>query len=703
MRKIKQMNGMMMKQKAGWARERAAWWAKLGAGLVVALLLVGCEDEPPAGAGEGCDAGRGGDACEGGLTCQPDAAGANICQRELGGECTPGTAPTYCLLNSTCIASATDPAKGSCLVEAGNACDATATNSFCAPQTACTAADGGEAKCLVEPGGPCDLAAAEPGCGRDFACLAKEDGEGACLIPAGGACDGAAAEAHCETGTGCVDDGAGQTACLIPLGGGCDTAAPHCVPASECFEIPAEEGQAGAEAQAECRIPRGGACDEAAPDPFCAPALMCATLEAGDHACHPHVYIKGTVHDALSDEAIEGAHVIARNEEQVAVTDVAVSDAEGKYQLELPTVRDAAGKPLDFAYTLRGAAMQYAVFPGGLRSALPIFGSEATEQDEAWVIEGALTQIALLPLEDQTKERFQITGSISAAGDKAGVLVVAKGAGEAWSAISDRQGDFTLFNVANGEQEVKGYAAGLQLVPAQVNVQGADVTDVVLSEADGALVTVTGSVQIVNAFGGAVTSVILVVDDTFDEGFVRGEAPPGMRSPKTGAPDVSGNFSIEGVPEGRYVVLAAFENDRLVRDPDTNISGTSLVRVDVTSADAPSLTIPSSFKITEALEVVTPGAGNPEEVTSAPVLTWKDDSSEDSYQVKVFNAYGDLVWEKLDVPKSTGGDVKVPYEGPLEPGMYYQFRATSWRSPGGKAAPISATEDLKGVFYMKKP
>ena len=39
--------------------------------------------------------------------------------------------------------------------------------------------------------------------------------------------------------------------------------------------------------------------------------------------------------------------------------------------------------------------------------------------------------------------------------------------------------------------------------------------------------------------------------------------------------------------------------------------------------------------------------------------------------------------------------------GPLDPGMYYQFRATAWRSPGGKPGPVSTTEDLRGVFYVQ--
>jgi hypothetical protein len=250
------------------------------------------------------------------------------------------------------------------------------------------------------------------------------------------------------------------------------------------------------------------------------------------------------VRDALTSDPIEGAHIIARNEELVAVTDVAVSDAQGSYRLELPTVRDADGKPLNFAYTLRGAAMQYEVFPGGLRTALPIFGSEAVEKDQAWVIEGALTELVLLPLEDQETSRYRVSGSVNVEGKAAGVLVVAKARPEgepqdkpeAWSAISDRQGNFTLFNVASGQHDVRGYAAGLQLVPAQIAVFGQDVSGVSLTESDAALVTVSGSVQIVSAPGNSVTSVIMVLEDTFDEDLARGEAPLGCARPSRDHP-----------------------------------------------------------------------------------------------------------------------------------------------------------------------
>src|SRR5262249_33664267 len=100
-----------------------------------------------------------------------------------------------------------------------------------------------------------------------------------------------------------------------------------------------------------------------------------------------------------------------------------------------------------------------------------------------------------------------------------------------------------------------------------------------------------------------------------------------------------------------------------------------------------------------------PGAGDPEAVTAAPMLRWADDSSEDEYTVVVYNAYGDLVWCRSSMAGCAGpslpgvsgsNEVSVAYAGPLDPGMYYQFRATSLK----KGGPLSATEDLRGVFYV---
>jgi hypothetical protein len=149
------------------------------------------------------------------------------------------------------------------------------------------------------------------------------------------------------------------------------------------------------------------------------------------------------------------------------------------------------------------------------------------------------------------------------------------------------------------------------------------------------------------------------------------------------------------------VVLAAFENDDLVRDPDEAIGGTAIMSVSVAGAPVDV----AGFKITGALAVVAPGAEAPELLSGAPRFEWVDDSSEDGYEVTVLDTFGTEVWKDTEVPRVTGStNVTLEYGGPELSSGYYQFRAVSWRDATGKGAGtrtyISATEDLKGVFIV---
>lgn len=525
----------------------------------------------------------------------------------------------------------------------------------------CLTACGGCGK-VANAGEECEPDRGREACVEGYSCLASGDTY-VCSIPVGESCDLVGTDDYCEYGSSCVSvDGGGR-----------------------------------------CLYDRASGCDLDAAEDLCAPGLMCSPVQGGEPACFESVVLEGMVLDATDRAPIEGAQVIALDDVASAVSDVAETDVAGYYELPVLALRDAEGKPVEQYYTLRVGARDYQTFPGGLRTALPIDLSTATKDDDSGVyrVNNALTEVLLIPLPESEQGRSTIYGRVIAPGQEAGVLVVAEVDGKGYSALSDKQGYFSVFNVPDGSAEVQGYKAELQLDAEQVSVSGEDVVDVELSESDQTTTDMSGTVDIVNAPGGSLTSVVLVVESTFNENFVRGEVPIGLRAPREGEPSISKQWSISGVPAGDYVVLAAFENDNLVRDPDTNIAGTSIVRVSVEAGTA-SLDLSDSFKITEALEVISPGADEAEAVTEKPMLRWVDDSSEDYYELEVYNAYGELVWEST-IPGSQS-DLSVAYEGPLEDGMYYQFRASSWRAPGGKnAAPISSTEDLKGVFYKPAP
>lgn len=416
----------------------------------------------------------------------------------------------------------------------------------------------------------------------------------------------------------------------------------------------------------------------------CAEGLVCEEVQGGTPACFSPVTVKGRVFDFVSEAGIEGARVVARDENQAALSPIAVTAADGTYALQLPATRDSSGKPISRAFTLRADAQTYQSFPTAPRVALPLDAADAVGDPPE--LASSLSDIGLIALADTTG-----LGSVSGTVDAdlpLGTLVLAGGS----TGVADRDGSFTVFNVAAGDQSVTGYKQGLNLAPANATVTaGQDVGGVLLTQVGDATATVSGSVQIVNGGGSSSTSVILVLEDTFDDMQKRGEAPPGLR-----AGNVTGAFSISGVPDGRYVVLAAFENDGLVRDPDTSIGGTQIAHITVAGADN---AISTGFKITGALAVISPGANDIEPVTGNPTFSWEDDSSEDSYDVEVFDALGTSVW-KTSGNFDQGGNkpATVDYAGPtLEKGMIYQFRATSVK--GG--VPISSTEDLKGVFLAQ--
>ncbi|UCG15477.1 MAG: hypothetical protein JSV19_09280 [Phycisphaerales bacterium] len=342
-------------------------------------------------------------------------------------------------------------------------------------------------------------------------------------------------------------------------------------------------------------------------------------------------------------------------------------------------------------------AAEYQEFPTAIRPALPLDVASAESQDEGWVVESALTTIGLIRIPGDTSGLGSISGIVQ--GElNAGALVVASDEQAAFTGFSDSEGNYVIFNVPSGSYTVQGYLAGIQLEAVTVSIEeGEDVSGVDLLQSSQPLSTVSGNVQIVNAPGGAMTSVVLCVESTFDDRTGRGKMPPGLR-----VGSVNGAFSIGDVPDGRYVVLAAFENDDLVRDPDQTIGGTEIVRIELPDpALGNEVNLPEGFKVTEALSVTRPGAEGPERVAnSTPTLEWEDDSSEDGYEIRIFDAFGNLVWEDEIGPTTGSATVTHLYAGPsLQEGMFYQFRVTSFRAHTEVRTAISTTEDLKGVFF----
>ena len=432
----------------------------------------------------------------------------------------------------------------------------------------------------------------------------------------------------------------------------------------------------------------------------CAAPLVCEPVQGKTTgACFTPVTLKGKVFDLSTSSGIADADVIATDEGGAPAGALVKTASDGSFTLRVPSTRtDDKGTFTPKRVLLRSQAKNYLPFPSGVRVALPIDTTSATraKESEPFVLESTATSIGLSPVEASAQNLPSVRGTVEVSKEGDSVLLALESAGFGRTTLSSTDGTFVFFNVPAGEFVVSAFRKNQNYTPMPVTVAAADVSGVSVKKSTTTPATLSGSVQLVAGANGAGTSVVLGIASTYLETLGRADTVPGLRAPDPGAaPNVSGSWSIAGIPDGKYVVLAAFENDGNVRDPDPGISGTQLQRITVSGGAITEGSSSPAFKVTAAVELVSPGKNEVEATTATPTFTWGTHSNAEAYRLKVFDTLGQQIWSKEILDKAT---VATTYAGPaLKVGYTYQWRLTAFR----RLAPTSATEELRGLFTVK--
>jgi hypothetical protein len=485
----------------------------------------------------------------------------------------------------------------------------------------------------------------------------------------------------------------------------------------------------------------GGKSGKTCVETGCGAGLVCEPVVGGAPACFDPISVSGRVYDlAIGDTSTNGlgdARVVGQDVNGAPVSSVAISGADGRYDFTVAAPRNADGSPASGSVTLRVDRAGYSPFPSGLRTALPIALTGATHGTGRWTVDGSLTDVGLEAIASPPAGEITGTVQLPSAG---GVLVVAECGGVGYTAVPGSDGTYAIFNLPDGACDVVAYAKGVNYTPVHVTVAGAGTNPVTADLARSAVptATVSGNVQFVSSTFWDFTSVLLVVDSTYDASRVRGIAPPGLEASGI---TKGGTWTITGIPDGHYRVLAAFRTDYVVRDP-SDIGGTAVLEFQVANGvpllmdGATAAASLQGFKITGAVRLTAPIAdaagvcstsGAPQALpadpgalpvggctttSAAPSFAWLSYASTDVYEVTVVDELGATVWQ-AQVEK---GASAVTYGAAASPvsktlvaaqalatGATYQVRVkaqTTNPQSGAITSTLSTSEDLLGVFTV---
>lgn len=393
--------------------------------------------------------------------------------------------------------------------------------------------------------------------------------------------------------------------------------------------------------------------------------------------------IEGTVVDAEDNSNLSGVKITVFDANTNFPTNATMeTDAKGEYKFELDPG----------TYFLKLNKLGYNSIPGQGITSIPIT-----------VVAGETTTSNFEMTPSLVQDGSIISGKVSTGNEPVtGTLIIAESLEAAYSAISDAEGNYYIYNVPAGSYSIKAWITGYNSSTVDITVEASsENNDVNLELTNDANATVSGRIDFL-ATENTEVDVSLVHP-------VTKETIPGLATFT-----VDGNYTIENVPNGTYLGRASFENDNNVIDPDWIVKfGEPYITVDGSD-------ILLNFSVTNAVTLISPTNDSisvqPIEVSIDTLnFMWESYPSASDYVIEVMNANGTVIWggfannwsaKNVTIPSSeTSAEFNFDETAlsELVIGNVYRWRiyaskndkqsATGWKL-------ISVSEDQRGLIKI---
>lgn len=384
----------------------------------------------------------------------------------------------------------------------------------------------------------------------------------------------------------------------------------------------------------------------------------------------PYARLELRLFEAGTEKAILGARVVVLDPDTGdALAPAVTSDGGGvaRLRLEVDAVRARVFAAGYLPRPLPGAPMDPIVLQKGKTTRLDLSMFARDEPAAVGIVEGTVS---------------------GPQGRTRGALVVAGG----HAGITDSEGQFEIFDVPAGTQEIRALRQGFGPSTATVNVTPGTRSPPVAIDV---VPRNTGGIAGTVGFGGTLRGDVEVIVAEASTG----ESVPGLTL-RTG-----GTFLLERVPPGDYVVTAGRGEDGMVPDPE---QPAAMVHVEAGSSGDAQLTVVDAVTLVQPTNPA--GTLQPAAIPSLGIIQWDAYPDADGYVIELQDEGGAKLWGGFEdgVPVRWIEDTFLiyPAEAPKPVGSLPHrivVYAVSTAGGGMFGRVIATTEEQRGWIAVVPP